>query len=504
MLKAIRDFKPDVVHCVETTVASTFCGVLACSFNIPIVWSSHTNLDYYIPLYIHPIIAPISLLVYQKLRRTFLNLADHNLTVSSDFVKLLNENGVKQKINVWKTGVDSESFNPSFRSHQMRLRMFNGNYSPDKILLVSVGRLSPEKNFEFLLKLLEKFPNAFLCIVGGGPYKDSLEPLFPPNQTHFMGFLQGEELASAYASADYFVYASVSETFGQVYLEAMSSGIPIVAAEGNQMKEFFINGIHGYTWKPDDIESACRALENAIKDRNILSQNCRSNALNHSWNSAANQIAEVYKSAESLDKEKSSGLARLKHFLRGVYYFFLWVYLILLVLVFMVPFMKVAKPSSCQEKSSKRRRKRQRRKFCFSSSSSRDLSREDILRNREAILVYNNELSNKIRLNHADRLANNFNDLSTNSGSNSELEQVGFEDYLLVERKSKRSKRYSKKKSRKVKSCGKMAFLNSIVKMINFKITKFTRNQLSSLSLISVLSVTAIYAIYLNLSSLLF
>ena len=247
MIRALLTFKPDVVHCVEQTPAATFFATLAKTLDIPIVWSSHTNLDYYIPLYIHPTIAPVSLRIYKLLRRTYLNIADYNLTVSSDFARWLESDsgggGVRGRVHVWKTGVDSESFRPSARSHEMRVRMFNGHYAPDKILLVSVGRLSPEKHFEFLLNILQRFPQAFLCIVGGGPYKERLEPLFPPEQTHFIGFLQGEELAAAYASADFFVYASVSETFGQVYLEAMSSGIPIVAAEGQQMKEFFINGM---------------------------------------------------------------------------------------------------------------------------------------------------------------------------------------------------------------------------------------------------------------------
>lgn len=244
MIRVLLKFKPDVVHCVEQTPATTFFAVLAKILDIPIVWSTHTNLDFYMPLYIHPLISPISVRVNRLLRRSFLNIADYNLTVSSDFARWLYEaGGIRhQPIYVWKTGVDSKSFHPDARSHEMRLRMFNGHYERDKILLVSVGRLSPEKNFEFLLKILERFPQTFLCIVGGGPYKESLEPLFPSNRTHFIGFLQGQELAAAYASADYFVYASVSETFGQVYLEAMSCGIPIVAAEGQQMKEFFING----------------------------------------------------------------------------------------------------------------------------------------------------------------------------------------------------------------------------------------------------------------------
>lgn len=113
----------------------------------------------------------------------------------------------------------------------MRKRMFNGYDDENKILLLSVGRLSPEKNFQFLVYLLDKFPQTFLAIVGDGPYKESLRPIFPEEQTNFMGFMQGDELAAAYASADYFVYASVSETFGQVYLESMSSGVPVVAAE---------------------------------------------------------------------------------------------------------------------------------------------------------------------------------------------------------------------------------------------------------------------------------
>lgn len=81
-----------------------------------------------------------------------MNLANYNLTVSSDFVAVLKNDGVKGEINVWRTGVDSESFNPLFRSEKMRLRMFNGMYSPDKILLVSVGRLSPEKISSFWQK----------------------------------------------------------------------------------------------------------------------------------------------------------------------------------------------------------------------------------------------------------------------------------------------------------------------------------------------------------------
>jgi hypothetical protein len=313
-----------------------------------------------------------------------LNLADYNLTVSGDFAKLLNENGIRGQVDVWKTGVDSELFNPAFKSHQMKLRMFNGNYSPKKTLLVSVGRLSPEKHFDFLLKILERNKNLFLCIVGGGPYRECLEPLFPKDQTHFMGFLQGEELAAVYASADFFVYASVSETFGQVYLEAMSCGTPIVAARGEQMKEFFQNGVHGYTWKPHDVESACKALSLAMKNRSQLSENCRSTALNHSWQNAALQIETIYSNLakESSEKrlENSSVFNYLKQKCYGIYIIIRWLYLIVLVLTFMAPFMKVFKPTKDQSTSSVNFSKTQNRKLKAglnrSSSRSSDSSSE--------------------------------------------------------------------------------------------------------------------------------
>lgn len=345
LIYEIIKFKPDIIHCVEHTPASTFFGAIAKSFNIPIVWSSHTNLDFYLPLYIRPIASSLSVDSYQWLRRTYLNKADFNLTVSKDFSNVLVKTGITPPIHIWKTGVDEKVFNPSFRSNAMRKRMFNGQDETNRILLLSVGRLSPEKNFEFLIGLLKKFPQAFLCIVGDGPFKVSLKPLFPESQTHFMGFLQGNELAAAYASADYFVYASVSETFGQVYMEAMSSGVPIVAAEGTQMKEFFTNGEHGYTWEPNNLSSAINAMNLAIKNRDRLAKECRKNALNHSWSSAGKQIEEIYSEIKNREKETSrfNKFISIPHQL--AYNFFQWLLMMLMILLVLLPFLKVSKPS---------------------------------------------------------------------------------------------------------------------------------------------------------------
>lgn len=338
----ILKFKPDVIHVVEHTPAAILCGIAAKIFDIPLICSSHTHIDNYIPLFTYHFAISIVLKFYRYVRKEFLNMANCNLTVSSDFVQLLKSSGVESEIHVWKTGVDSELFNPKYRTHETRVEMFNGNYSPEKILLVSVGRISPEKNFEFLLKIIEKFPKTFLCIIGDGPYREQIEKIFPKDRTHFMGFLQGEQLARAYASADYFIYASVSETFGQVYLEAMSSCVPVVAAEGTQMKEFFVNGLHGHTWNPGDVESAYKALSDTIDKRDVLSKNCRPTALKYSWDSSAEQMLNLYSQFKNYKQDKSY----TKRTLKCVFYLFKWIYLMILSLFFMAPF--VTRPSTTQ------------------------------------------------------------------------------------------------------------------------------------------------------------
>ena len=227
--------------------------------------------------------------------------------------------------------------NISTELNELKLTSQNSEDKPqeDKLLFVSVGRISPEKNFEFLMKIIEKFSNIFLCIVGDGPYREEIKKLFPKDRTNFIGFLEGEELASAYASADYFIYASVSETFGQVYLEAMSSGIPVVAAEGKQMREFFINSQHGYTWRPGDENSAYEAIKNAMENHERISKNCRSNALKHSWNSSADQIINLY--SQFVNHKSNRNVFTMTF--RSIYYFMKWLFLMFLCLFFMAPFL---------------------------------------------------------------------------------------------------------------------------------------------------------------------
>jgi glycosyltransferase involved in cell wall biosynthesis len=353
MYSSIRRFAPDVVHIVEQTPGAMFCGALAKSFNLPIVWSSHTNIDFYLSTYIRSYAVRMTQRIYQFIRLNHLIYSSINLTVSQDFAAFMEHTGVPKPVIVWKTGVDSELFNPARCSRSMRYRMFGSynNFTEEEMdsitLFLCVGRISPEKNFQFLSHILDRIPSqTFLCIIGDGPYRQSLEPIFPKDRVYFFGYLGGEELASAYASADFFIYASVSETFGQVYLEAMASGTPVIAAEGGQLKEFFVNGEHGYLWKPDDLDSAEEAVSLAMKDRNYLSMKARQQALKHSWDSASNQLNAIYYDAIKKTKAKEKKMNIFKHIWGLFYYGLSWLLLMILALLLMAPFVQVSSPQS--------------------------------------------------------------------------------------------------------------------------------------------------------------
>jgi len=109
----------------------------------------------------------------------------------------------------------------------MRTRLTDGH--PEDPIMVCVGRLSVEKNLEFLKGILARIPNLRLALVGDGPGREGLKKIFAGTKTIFTGMLHGDELSAAYASADIFVMPSETETLGFVVMEAMASEVPVVA-----------------------------------------------------------------------------------------------------------------------------------------------------------------------------------------------------------------------------------------------------------------------------------
>jgi glycosyltransferase involved in cell wall biosynthesis len=177
------------------------------------------------------------------------NRADLNFSPSLATKRMLEQNGFRH-VQVWPRGVDTVRFHPDKRSDSWRRRLCGGE--PEKILLLYVGRVSYEKRIDWVRPVLDALPGVRFAVVGDGPARKSLERKYGDSETVFTGYLHGEDLAHAYASADMFVFASQYETVGNVILEAMASGLPVVAPRSGGPLDHVSHGSNGLLFDPDD------------------------------------------------------------------------------------------------------------------------------------------------------------------------------------------------------------------------------------------------------------
>lgn len=287
--EGIQAFKPDVVHVVNPALLGAAGVYYSRRWQIPLVASFHTNVPQYADFYHLPFLKP-SLWWYF---RTLHNQADLNLCTSDTIRNELIQKKFRN-VQVWQRGVDVDQFDPKFYSAEMRGRMSAGH--PENTLLLYVGRLAPEKQIERLHPVLSASKNLSLAIVGDGPHRAYLEKHFYGTNTTFIGFLHGRDLAAAYASSDLFVFPSTTETLGLVILEAMASGLPVVAANSGPTLEQVRDGFNGLLYSPsnpDSLTKAVLALENP-ELRKHLSENACAEGRKHGWDRQSSQLLNFY------------------------------------------------------------------------------------------------------------------------------------------------------------------------------------------------------------------
>jgi glycosyltransferase involved in cell wall biosynthesis len=145
--------------------------------------------------------------------------------------------------------------------------------------------------------VLEDLPGARLALVGDGPYRAQLEKIFEGTATTFMGYMAGTELASAYASADAFLFPSSTETLGLVLLEAMAAGCPVVAANRGGIPDIVSDGLNGCLYEPDERGSLTAATQRLLGDpsrRQQLRLDARQEAERWGWAGATAQLRRYY------------------------------------------------------------------------------------------------------------------------------------------------------------------------------------------------------------------
>ncbi|MBF0558021.1 MAG: glycosyltransferase [Nitrospirae bacterium] len=203
----------------------------------------------------------------------FYNLMEEVMVPSSSTRQQLVQRGLAAgKAKPLPRWVDTDVFSPSKKDPYLWRRYGLG----DAVKLLYVGRVSKEKNLELLARsfmtVVDAGNECNLIIAGDGPYRKELEQLLQGYPVLFTGFLTGEELHTAYASADVFVFPSTTDTFGNVVLEAQASGLPVIVSDEGGPKELIVNGRTGKVVKADSSDALIDAITFFLNDRTAISR----------------------------------------------------------------------------------------------------------------------------------------------------------------------------------------------------------------------------------------
>lgn len=285
-------FKPEVVH-LAGPVINGFGGMrYAQSRGLPSVSSYHTALPEYARLYGLGFIEEWA----WTMLRTVHNSTAATLCPSRKTIDDLRARGF-ERLELWSRGVDVDLFTPERRSASMRLRL--GARGGD-VLVVYVGRLAREKKLARLAAALRLVHGVHVALVGDGPHRHELEQLFDGLPATFVGTLRGHELAAAYASADVFAFPSDTETFGNVVLEAMACGLPIVACNCGGQVDLVEEGRNGLLFAPEDVREFAQQLSRYRDDAELRARHGQAGlrlARQRSWGQQVQVLVEHYVSA---------------------------------------------------------------------------------------------------------------------------------------------------------------------------------------------------------------
>ena len=236
----LADVRPDVVHLASPLLLGRAAALAARELDIPSVAVFQTDLSGFLRRYHLGAAAPA---MWSGLRRLHA-LTDLTLVPSTASADMLRANGI-ERVSIWARGVDGHRFSPRHRTPELRARLLGS-----KDLLVGfVGRLAPEKRVHLLAEV-SAMSGVQVVVVGDGPHRRRLERSMPG--ALFTGLQSGVELSRLMASFDVLVNPGADETFCQVVQEALSSGVPVIAAASGGPLDLVRHRDNGWLWAGDD------------------------------------------------------------------------------------------------------------------------------------------------------------------------------------------------------------------------------------------------------------
>ena len=294
-LDLIEKWKPNLIH--STTEFGIGLGGLfgAREKRVPFVTSYHTHFTAYLRHYKLSVLDAIG----WPYLRWFHNAGRITWSPSEIVRSELAANGFRNT-RVWSRGVDPDQFHPRFRSNELRRHL---GVAEDGLLAIYVGRLAPEKGIHVALEGMRQVmqrhgPKVSFALAGHGPDDARCRATAPPG-TVFMGRLTGRALSEFYASADIFVFPSITETFGNVVLEAMSSRLALVAPDVGATTELATPET-ALQFTAQDPAALAGGVERLMRDpalRHSLSAAAFAVAATRTWDAVFDRLVADYREA---------------------------------------------------------------------------------------------------------------------------------------------------------------------------------------------------------------
>jgi phosphatidylinositol alpha 1,6-mannosyltransferase len=296
----LKEFNPTLIHIASPDFLGLWGLRYARRNNIAAVSSYHTHFPNYLKYYRLQAFEPL----LWKYLRWFYSKCDRLFVPSQSMLDTLRHMDVDNGLAIWSRGVDTDRFSPVHRSDEWR---HNHGISSEDTSVLFLSRLVWEKDLGTVIEvcnhLINKHGNVKVIIAGDGPARKQMERRLPG--AIFTGFVSGIDLYRVYANSDLFFFPSETETFGNVTLEALSSGVPAVVAKAVGSSSIVLDRKNGFLVEPGDRKGFEFCLSELISNpehRHEMSRNARDWAMSFTWEKVMDRLVNDYR--QVLDERK--------------------------------------------------------------------------------------------------------------------------------------------------------------------------------------------------------
>ena len=301
IFKQIKEFNPDIIHTQTEYGVGLFGRLCGYKLNVPTVYTFHTNLydyTYYVTKGLQPLDA-IAKIIVKKLMKVYTTHTTSLIVPSDKTASMMKSIGINKEINIVPTGLELERFKIHNEDHTKQIKE---KYSlTNHFNLISLGRLAEEKSLDFIIsampEIIKRNPDIRLFIIGDGPAKETLTQLTNDlkmdEYIRFAGCQSADVIPDFYYSGDLFVSASLTETQGLTFIEAMASSLPVLARYDSNLDPVIVEGKNGHFFYSKE-EYVDKVIELSHKDLTPYKQHAVKHAQQFDSHTFYEGVMQVY------------------------------------------------------------------------------------------------------------------------------------------------------------------------------------------------------------------